>query len=345
MPPFLPPEWAPQAATLLIWPRAGGDWSEQLAPARDAMAAMAATLATRQKVILIAADSECRGSIAAHPDLADPAPQIVELPNNDVWVRDTGPITVFADHGRRRFLDFHFDGWGGRYPSVDDDALAARLHACGALGAGELIRHDWVLEGGAVESDGTGTLLTTERCLLHGRRNPGLDRKALEKRLAETLGTRRILWLSEGYLEGDDTDGHIDTLARFAAPDHIVHQGCDNPADEHHRPLAAMAQELSTLRTSGGRPYRLTALPLPTPQYDDDGRRLPAGYANFLLANGMLLAPAYDDPADAKAHAALANCFPDRGLIAIDCRALIRQNGALHCAAMQIPLPQQTTKC
>lgn len=338
MPRYLPPEWAPQAATLLIWPRADGDWGGQLPCVRNAIARMAAVLAARQRVILIAADAECRESIAIHPDLADAGPRVAELPNNDVWVRDTGPITVFADDGRRLFLDFRFDGWGGRHPSADDDALASRLYECGALGAGELIRQDWVLEGGAVETDGAGGLLATEGCLLHGRRNPGLGRAELETRLRDALGVKRILWLSEGRLEGDDTDGHIDTLARFAAPDHIVHQGCDDPDDEHHRPLTAMARELSALRTADGRPYRLTALPLPAPQYHDD-RRLPAGYANFLLGNGVILAPAYDDPADAKAHALLADCFPDRELIPIDCRALIRQNGALHCAAMQIPSP------
>lgn len=339
----LPPEWAPQAATLLVWPRAAGSWGDRLAGARDAIARMAAILAPRQNVLLIAADAECRRSIASHPGLADlpaSALHVVELPSNDIWVRDTGPITVLDGDGRRLFLDFRFDGWGGRYPAAEDDALAAALFHAGALGAGELRRQDWVLEGGSIEVDGAGTLLTTERCLLRGRRNPGLGREDLEARLREALGIRRVLWLAHGHLEGDDTDGHIDTLARFAAPDHIVHQGCADPDDPHHRTLGAMAAELAALRTTDGRPYRLTALPLPAPQYDPDGRRLPAGYANFLLGNGVVLAPAYADPADEEAHALLARCFPERELVPIDCRALISQNGALHCAAMQIPSVQ-----
>ena len=336
----MPPEWAPQAATLLIWPRAGGDWGPDLAPARDAVAAMAAALATAQDVILVAADTECRASIRAHPDLSglpDVRLRIADIPANDIWVRDTGPVTLMDGDGGRRFLDFRFDGWGGRHPSADDDALTARLHAAGTLGPGRLVRRDWVLEGGSIEVDGAGGLLTTEHCLLQGRRNPGLDRAAIEDRLRADLGVDRVLWLRHGHLEGDDTDSHVDTLARFAGPDHIVHQGCADPDDPHHAPLAAMADELAALRTADGGRYRLTRLPLPAPQFDADGRRVPAGYANFLLGNGLVLAPAYGDPADAEAHALLADCFPGRRLIAVDCRALIRQNGALHCAAMQIP--------
>lgn len=345
MPPILPPEWAPQAATLLVWPRAGGDWGDRLAPARDAIARIATALAPRQTVILAANDAECRDSIEARDELTAANVTIVDLPNNDIWARDTGPITVFTGNGRRQFLDFRFNGWGGRHPAGKDDALAANLYRTGLLGDGELVRHDWVLEGGSIESDGAGTLLTTEHCLLHGRRNPSLDRETLETRLRETLGVEHILWLREGGLEGDDTDGHIDTLARFASPDHIVYQACDNPGDSQHAPLAAMAEELARMRTIDGKPYRLTPLPLPKPQHDETGRRLPAGYANFLLANGVILAPAYDDPADEEAHATLTKCFPDRQLIPIDCRTLIRQNGALHCAAMQIPLPRKSTKC
>lgn len=341
MPPTLPPEWAPQAATLLVWPRADGDWEDRLTSARNTIARIATALAPRQTVILAAGDAESRESIETRSDLsALPASalRIADLPNDDIWARDTGPITVFSDNGRRQFLDFRFNGWGGRHAAEKDDALAENLYRTGLLGDGELIRHDWVLEGGGIETDGAGTLLVTERCLLNERRNPGFDREEIETRLRDALGAKRILWLREGGLEGDDTDGHIDTLARFASADHIVYQACDNPDDSHHAPLTAMAKELAELRTADGNPYRLSPLPLPQPQYDD-GRRLPAGYANFLLANGVILAPAYDDPADEKAHAILRNCFPDHELIPIDCRDLIQQNGAVHCAAMQIPLP------
>lgn len=206
------------------------------------------------------------------------------------------------------------------------------------MGAGALQHLDSVLEGGSIEVDGTGTLLTTRRCLLEHSRNPGLNQCGFESLFARHFGVHTTHWLAHGGLIGDDTDGHIDTLARFVAPGTIVYQACEDPGDPHFEPLTAMARELAALRRPNGQPYRLHALPLPRPIHDpEDGRRLAAGYANFVIANGLLLVPAYDDPADARAQAVLQTCFPDRDVQPIDCRALIRQNGALHCAMMQIP--------
>ncbi|WP_423820916.1 agmatine deiminase family protein [Salinisphaera sp. SPP-AMP-43] len=336
----LPPEWAPQRATLLVWPRAGGDWGSGLEPAREAIAAMAHAVARFQPVVLVAPDDESIADIQARRG-ADRLPherlRVCKIPANDIWARDTGPITV-VDHGRRCFIDFRFDGWGGKFYAAGDDALTAALYAAGALGAGALERSETILEGGSIETNGADTILTTERCLLGDNRNPDFDRARAEATLAESLGAEHILWLARGNLIGDDTDGHIDTLARFVAADTIVHQGCDDPADAHHAELTAMAGELAALRDRDGQPYKLLELPLPAPQYDpDDGHRLPAGYANFLIANGCVLVPAFNDPADRIAAQIIGHCFPDRELIPIDSRALIRQHGGLHCAAMQIP--------
>ncbi len=199
---------------------------------------------------------------------------------------------------------------------------------------------DFVLEGGSIESDGAGTLLTTSECLLTPSRNPSMDRTAIEQLLEEVLGgVDRILWLNHGYLAGDDTDSHIDTLARFCAPDHICYVTCPDVADEHYSALAAMEEELQEFRQADGTPpYRLTPpLPWPDPIYDEDGERLPATYANFLIINGAVLLPVYDVPQDEEAVRIMAGIFPDREIIPIDCRPLIYQHGSLHCVTMQIP--------
>ncbi len=342
---WLAPEFAPQAAMLLIWPRDRADWGASLKQARDAIAAIAAALAADQRVVLVAHDDECLASIRGHARLKDIAPDalhIVPAANDDIWARDSGPISTLATRsgGERTFNDFRFDGWGGKFDARNDDALTRTLYERGALGDGRVLHHDWVLEGGSVETNGAGALLTTERCLLSSGRNAGLDRAAIEARLQDALGVGYIHWLHAGELIGDDTDSHIDTLARFADAETIVYQGCADPYDAHYRPLKAMAAELATLMQADGRPYRLAELPLPAPIHDpNDGHRLPAGYANFLIGNSCVLAPVFDDPADAPANAILARLFPGRRIVPIDSRTLIRQNGGLHCAAMQIPAP------
>lgn len=336
----LPGEWAHQQAMLLVWPRAGGDWGNGLDAAREVIAQMAAALAPHQRVVLAAADDDCAYSIASHPVLAEIGHgrlRVCLAANDDIWARDTGPLTVIED-GKRLFTDFRFDGWGGQFGASHDDKLTATLFEADALGAGVLERHEYTLEGGSIEVNGVGALLTTERCLIAGRRNADIDRAQADALLRATFGVETVHWLAHGDLIGDDTDGHIDTLARFAAPDTIVYQGCRDTADDHFAPLAAMAEELAALRQTGGEPYRLVELPLPRPVFDpEDGHRLPAGYANFLIANGCVLAPAFGDPADETAHAILAELFPNREIVPIDSRALIRQHGGLHCAAMQIP--------
>ena len=200
-----------------------------------------------------------------------------------------------------------------------------------------MVTQGLILEGGSVESDGKGTLLTTRECLLSPNRNPHLDQAAIEQELARCLGADHFLWLAHGYLAGDDTDSHIDTLARLAPDDTILYVHCDDPEDEHFPALAAMEKELAAFRTKGGKPYRRLPLPWPKARFDGEGNRLPATYANFLIINHAVLVPTYRDPKDSEALAVVAEAFPGREVIGIDCLPLIFQHGSLHCITMQLP--------
>jgi len=333
----LPPEWAPQAAVMLTWPRQDGDFARHFAAVERNFIAIAVAIGRFQNLhvnVAEGADALQARLIAA----GVPRERLIvhEVPNDDVWARDHGPITVVRD-GRLVHLDFTFNGWGNKFSAERDNALTRKLDQYGAWSA-PVDTIDFVLEGGALEVDGHGTLLTTERCLLAPTRNPHLSKVQIEDLLKAQLGLDRVLWLSHGDLIGDDTDGHIDTIARYCDPSTIVYQGCDDHSDAHFDDLAAMADELRALRDWQGQPYRLVALPLPTAIHDpDDGRRLPAGYANFLILNGAVLVPVYGQPLDAVALDLIRPVFPDREVIGIDCNALIQQYGGLHCVTMQIP--------
>jgi len=333
----LPPEWAPQAAVMLTWPRQDGDFARHFAAVERNFIAIAVAIGRFQNLhvnVAEGADALQARLIAA----GVPRERLIvhEVPNDDVWARDHGPITVVRD-GRLVHLDFTFNGWGNKFSAERDNALTRKLDQYGAWSA-PVDTIDFVLEGGALEVDGHGTLLTTERCLLAPTRNPHLSKVQIEDLLKAQLGLDRVLWLSHGDLIGDDTDGHIDTIARYCDPSTIVYQGCDDRSDAHFDDLAAMADELRALRDWQGQPYRLVALPLPTAIHDpDDGRRLPAGYANFLILNGAVLVPVYGQPLDAVALDLIRPVFPDREVIGIDCNALIQQYGGLHCVTMQIP--------
>lgn len=335
----LPAEWAPQSGVQLTWPHGRSDWSYLLNEADAVFAAIGAAVTRFERLLVVCQDETHRSHVLQCLEAAgaDPGRVITALaPANDTWARDHGPITVLED-GRLRLLDFTFNGWGGKYPAEDDNRITARLKEQGVFGDLPVETVDLVLEGGSIESDGLGTLLTTAGCLLTPTRNPSLDRAGIEQVLKQSLGVQRVLWLEHGDLEGDDTDGHVDTLARLCTPDIIAYVTCEDRDDPHHGPLKAMEAELKALRTAGGEPYRLVALPLPAPMRDEDGRRLPATHANFLIINGAVLAPTYDDPTDAIALARLGEVFPDREIIGIDCRTLIRQYGSLHCVTMQLP--------
>jgi len=335
----LPAEWEPQAGVMLTWPHSNSDWRHLLDDVEPVFLQLATEIARRETVLINCIDAACAARIRSSLcESGVPEQRIVTavVPSNDTWARDHGAVTRLHN-GRPELLNFIFNGWGNKYPADRDNAISRRLHDSGVFSNTPLIDVDMVLEGGSIDSDGAGTLLTTRRCLLHPQRNPGLDARAVEARLHDLFGTSRILWLGHGALEGDDTDGHIDMLARFVAVEHIVYQRCTEPEYSAYDTLNAMEAELQTLRTAGGEPYRLTPLPWPAPRYSADGERLPASYANFLLINGAVLVPAYDDAQDDTAAAQLQQCFPQREVIQIPCLPLIQQFGSLHCLTMQFP--------
>jgi agmatine/peptidylarginine deiminase len=332
----LPAEWEPQAAILIAWPHAGTDWAERLRGVESTYVALVGAIVRFQRAIVCVADAALETharALLADAGVDMPQVRFVHVPYDDTWLRDSGPITLRTPEGFR-LLDFRFTGWGGKFEAARDDALVENLHREGLFARAERAAVQFALEGGAIDTDGDGTLLTTWECL--SQRHPQASRAELSARLADWLAQERVLWLDHGFLEGDDTDAHVDTLARFASVDSIVYQGCDDPADSHYPRLQAMAAELAALRTKDGRPYRLFELPWARPILDD-GRRLAASYANFLIVNGAVLMPCYDDPADAPAQDVMRAAFPDREIVAVPCRPLIWQNGSLHCITMQLP--------
>lgn len=339
---YLPPEWAPQSGVMLTWPHSGTDWAEQLQAVEEVYCRLAREISTREGLLIVCRDAAHRRQVAARlaavPGVRLERIIYAEAPSNDTWTRDYGPLTVLDPDGGAHLLDFGFNGWGGKYAAELDNAVTRRLHADGLFGEAALHSLPMILEGGSIEVDGAGALLTTAQCLLAHTRNPGLTQAEIEDELKRLFGVRRVLWLHHGRLAGDDTDGHIDTLARFCSPDTIAYQACDDPDDEHYTPLKAMAEELAGFKRPDGGRYRLLPLPLPAPNFDPQGRRLPAGYANFLIINGAVLVPTYADPMDAVALERLGTAFPGREIVGIDCRALVHQNGSLHCVTMQLPL-------
>ena len=333
----LPAEWEPQDAILLAWPHPGTDWAPLLSAAEEVYCrTIAAITKAGQRVVLIACDPVHVRAVLERERISLQGIALYPLSCDDTWTRDFGPMTVYGAHGPE-LLDFVFNGWGNKFSAERDNVATARLAALGAFGSTPVRTLPLILEGGSIESDGCGTLLTTSQCLLTPTRNPHLSKSELETTLLEQFGAQRILWLDHGHLQGDDTDAHIDTLARFAPNDTIVYQGCDDATDEHYQPLQKMARELGQFRTGDDRPYRLFELPLPQAQYDDEGQRLPATYANFLVINRAVLVPTYADPADSVAQTIIGRAFPERTIIGIDCRTLIQQHGSLHCITMQIP--------
>jgi agmatine deiminase len=260
---------------------------------------------------------------------------LVEAPSNDVWTRDHGAITVL-ENGQPILLDFVFNGWGLKFASNLDNQLSGNLQAQGIFADAPLIRMPIVLEGGSLDSDGQGTLLTTTECMLSPNRNRHLSQEEIENLLKEYFGAKRVLWIEHGFLAGDDTDSHIDMLARFTDPNTIAYTACSNPDDFHYEPLKKMEAQLQSFKTTSGEPYKLVPLEL-APSLGKAGQRLPGSYTNFLIINGAVLVPQYAMPQDKLALEALKTCFPDREVVGLDCSLLITQGGSLHCATMQFP--------
>lgn len=305
----LPAEWEDCFTSVMIArPHAATDW----APMLDEV-------------------SSCYDSLVAA--IAEAGMEIIETGDNtnDTWTRDYGPITV-EDGPALRLFDFTFNGWGMKFAADRDNLVNSRLFA-------ETVnRRGFVLEGGSIESDGRGTLMTTSRCLLSPNRNAQLGRDDIEEYLKAEFGLKQVLWVDHGFLEGDDTDSHIDTLARLAPHDTIIYCGAGNETGSQHDSLLAMARQLRSFTTPDGRPFNLIELPLPDPIFDDEGERLPATYANYLATPKAILMPTYGQPRnDRLAADTLRIVYGDRRIITVDCRALIRQHGSLHCATMQLP--------
>ena len=333
----LPAEWEPQEGVQLTWPHAATDWAPMLDEITATYEVMAREIDRRERLLIIAPASPL---LPFYPFTFLP----FHLPSNDTWARDHGFISLVDDQGHRRLLDFCFNGWGEKFTADLDNALNRRLYDAQALAGDYVSCLDFVLEGGAIESDGRGTVFTTSGCLLAPHRNQPLSKAEIEDRLKRELHAERILWIDHGNLIGDDTDGHIDTLVRICPDDTLLYVGCDDPDDPQYAELKLMEEQLRSFRTLEGRPYRLLRLPMPRPIYETDdalgtkGDRLPATYANFLVINGAVLCPTYDQPdLDAEALRLIAQAFPDREMVPIDCRAVIRQHGSLHCCTMQFP--------
>ncbi len=337
-PQYLPPEWYLQSGVLLTWPHAHSHWRDRLTTIEATFVALAGAIARHETVVIACYDAGHRNHIQQLLLRSGTPLEKVRLyvaPSNDIWARDHGPLTVLRGDDPL-LLDFQFNGWGGKWPYQLDDALTATLHTQGVFGATPRQAVELILEGGSLEVDGEGTLLTTTQCLLDPLRNPLFDRAALEKLLGAQLGLQRVLWLDHGHLLGDDTDGHIDTLARFCDPHTIAYVQCAQQDDPHYEPLQAMERQLREFVDYQGNPYRLVPLPLPSPQFKGS-ERLPATYANFLIINGAVLVPTYDDPLDQLALERLARCFPGREVIGIHAVPIIQFYGSLHCVTMQLP--------
>ena len=331
----LPAEWYPQSAVQLTWPHEGTDWAPLLDEVVPCFVAIAKEVLKREKLLIV-----CRDEQAVRQQLGDTDYDRIlfrEMETNDTWARDHGGISLF-DQGEPLVYDFVFNGWGMKFAANLDNLITRNLAARKTFADGIPVvnMQPFVLEGGSIESDGKGTLLTTVECLSSVNRNEYLQKEELEAYLKEVFGFERILWLENGYLAGDDTDSHVDTLARFCSEDTIAYVQCMDESDEHFEELRAMEQELQAFRQANGEPYRLIPLPM-ADLVEWNGERLPATYANFLIINGAVLLPYYNSPKDELAKAALQLAFPDREIVGINCLPLIKQHGSLHCVTMQYP--------
>jgi agmatine/peptidylarginine deiminase len=308
----------------LTWPHEGTDWAPILDEITAVYDEMAREIRKREPLLIVDNILQPKGRSVAC------------IPHNDTWARDHGFITVEETSYDQKskalvLLDFCFNGWGEKFEATLDNQINKHLYDQGFVKGTYEDHLDFVLEGGSIESDGKGTVFTTECCLMAPHRNQPLTKEEIENRLKEWLGAERIVWLQHGSLIGDDTDGHIDTLVRICPNDTLLYTG----GDKDHPDLAEMEKELQELRTLDGKPYRLLKLPLPRPIYDEDDR-LPATYANYLVINGAVLVPTYNQPdLDAEALRIVGEAFPDREMVGIDCRAVIKQHGSLHCCTMQ----------
>ncbi|XTZ12010.1 MAG: agmatine deiminase family protein, partial [cyanobacterium endosymbiont of Rhopalodia inflata] len=294
----------------------------------------------RQKLVLIVHDSILKSEVKnklIHHGIDLKKVIFVVAPTNDIWIRDYGIITLINSQKKLKINNFIFNGWGNKYKNYLDNRINIHL-------INQIINHEvktefipFVLEGGAIDSDGKGTLLTTKSCLLNPNRNPQFNRGEIEEILLKKLGVKKVIYLEHGYLEGDDTDGHVDTLVRFAPNNTILYVTCSDKKDSHYKDLHGLETELKDLKTEEVKSYNLISLPCPEPKYNAQGNRLPATYANYLIINGAVLVPIYRDKSDKTALIQVQKAYPNYQIIGIDCLPLIYQFGSLHCMSMQLP--------
>lgn len=330
---------------MLTWPHQATDWAPYLKEITETYVEMADAI-TRYEQLVIATPHPIQVGAMLSGRLTPEQMTRVYIcfcKTNDTWARDHGPITLRSDDGKLTMLDFRFNGWGEKFEAALDNNVTRTLHEDGAFdtetkGTPRLADNDdFVLEGGAIESDGKGTIMTTECCLMAPNRNQPMDKEDIEEELRFRLKAKRIIWLKHGSLIGDDTDGHIDTIVRLAPNDTLLYNKCTDENDEQYADFVALEEELKELRTLDGKPYKLIPLPQPDAIYDE-GERLPATYANFLIINGAVLVPTYNqEEKDKEACEAIKKSFPDREIIPIDSRTIVRQHGSIHCCTMQVP--------
>lgn len=334
----MPAEWSPHKATWLAWPHNKETWSTQLEQVRDVWIEMIRALSPYEQVCLLVNDEKSRDEVAARLKksgalLANVS--MIQTPTVDVWIRDYGPTFVTRKNpdAPLAFNDWIFNGWGKKYPSYERDDQVAKLVAA-ILGV-RVFEHPVVLEGGSIEVNGAGICLTTEQCLLNKNRNPHLSQSEIERFLKDSLGVSHVIWVGEG-IAGDDTDGHIDDIARFVNRKTIVCVVESDPKDENYRALQSNYERLQDARDSDGTKLSIIELPSPTPVFWE-GSRLPASYANFYIANGIVLVPTFNDPRDREALGLLQDLFPERKVIGVQCNAVIAGLGAIHCVTQQEP--------
>lgn len=332
----LPAEWAEQDAVLIAWPHPDTDWNYMLNEVEACYLNIAEAISSHENLIIATPHPhEVSRKLEHLPHRNRIA--MVEVATNDTWARDFGVITATID-GVPVAYDFKFNGWGLKFASDKDNLINRALKRNGVLAAELVNRMGFVLEGGSIESDGNGTIMTTANCLLSPNRNGEMSRGEIEDYLKQQFGAKQVLWVDHGELMGDDTDSHIDTLARFVPGNTIVYTRCQDSTDCHHAELEMMHNQISTFANAYGEPYRTVTLPLPKPIFDEDGLRLPATYANFLITNQCVLVPTYNQPdLDRRALETLQAAVPSRKVVGIDCCALIKQHGSLHCVTMQLP--------
>lgn len=335
----LPSEWYPQSGVQLTWPHKNTDWQPILSQILTTYICIAREIASREKLLIVAPDP---AEVKLLLDKELPAESLknityVSCPTNDTWARDHGFITLTDNEGQFELLDFNFNGWGNKFEADLDNSINQRIYNKNIFN-GEYVNHlDFVLEGGSIESDGKGTIYTTSGCLMAPHRNQPLSKADIELRLKAYLKAERVVWIDHGNLIGDDTDGHIDTLVRIAPDDTLIYVGCNDKKDPQYTELKLMEQQLQSLRTINNESYKLIRLPMPDPViYNDE--RLPATYANFLIINGAVLVPTYNQThKDIEACNLIQSAFPQHKIIGIDCSTITIQHGSLHCCTMQFP--------